>query len=195
MSLFERISSFTHQQTSSTSVFVSGDSVFVVVALLLSRVPLLVILWTVACQTSLSFTISQSSLRFMSIKSMMLSNHLILLPPPSPFDFNLSRHQGLLQWASLLHHIAKALDLQLQHQSIQWILRVDSFRIDWFDLPAGQRTLRRLLQHHNSKASILQYSAFFMVHLSHPYMTTGKTTALTIWTFVSSDVSAFENTV
>ena len=79
MSLFERISSFTHQQTSSTSVlFFSGDSVFVVVAQLLSRVPLLMILWTVACKTSLFFTVSQSLLRFMSIKSMMLSNHLIL---------------------------------------------------------------------------------------------------------------------
>ena len=78
MSLFERISSFTPQQTWSTSVFISGDSVFVVVALLLSRVPLLVIPWTVACRTSLSFTISQSLLRFMSIKSMMLANHLIL---------------------------------------------------------------------------------------------------------------------
>ena len=66
-----------------------------------------------------------------------------------------------------------------------------SFRIDWFDLLAVQGTLKSLLQHHSSKASILQCSAFFTVQLSHPYMTTGKTIALTRWTFVSSDVSAF----
>ena len=98
---------------------------------------------------------------------------------------------GFFPVMGILHQMAKVLELQLQHQSIQWILRVDSFRIDWFDCPAGQRTVRRLLQHHNSKGSILQCSGFFMVHLSHPYMTTGKTTALTIWTFLSSDVSAF----
>ena len=65
-----------------------------------------------------------------------------------------------------------------------------SFRFDWVDL-AVQGTLKSLLQHHSSKASVHRHSAFFMVHLSHPYLTTGKTTALTIWTFVSSDVSAF----
>ena len=64
-----------------------------------------------------------------------------------------------------------------------------SFRIDWFDLPAVQGTLKSLLQHHNSKASILQHSAFFMVQLSHPYMTTRKTTALTTRTFVSKVIS------
>ena len=66
-----------------------------------------------------------------------------------------------------------------------------SFRIDWFDLLAVQGTLKSLLQHHNLKASVLQHSAFFMVWLSHPYITIGKTIALTIWTFVSSDVSVF----
>ena len=69
----------------------------------------------------------------------------------------------------------------------RWI----SFRIDWFDLLAVQGTLKSLLQHHNLKASVLRCSAFFMVQLSHPYITTGKTIALTIWTYVSSDVSAF----
>ena len=70
-----------------------------------------------------------------------------------------------------------------------------SFRIDWFDLLAVQETLKSLLQHLDSKASVLWCSAFFMVQLSHPYMTTGKAIALTIWTFVSKDVSAFEYVV
>ena len=83
----------------------------------------------------------------------------------------------------------KVLELQLQHQSFQWILGLISFRIDWFDLLAVQRTLKSLLQYHSSKASILWHSAFFIVQLSHPYMTTGKTTALTRWTFVGKVMS------
>ena len=75
--------------------------------------------------------------------------------------------------------------LELQHQSFQWICRVDCFGIDCSDLLAVQRTLKSLLQYHNLKTSILQCSAFFMVQLSHPYMTTGKTIALTRQTFVS----------
>ena len=69
--------------------------------------------------------------------------------------------------------------------------RFISLRIDWFDLLAVQGTLKSLLQHHNLKASVLQYLVFFIVQLSHPYVTTGKTTALTIWTFVSKIISAF----
>ena len=80
--------------------------------------------------------------------------------------------------------MAKVFELQLQHQSFQWIFSVDFLKIDWFDLLAVQGTLRSLLQHHSSKASVLWRSAFFMVQLSHPYITTGKTIALTIWTFV-----------
>ena len=88
-----------------------------------------------------------------------------LLPPSSPPAFNLSQHQGFVQWVCSLHQVAKVLELQLQHQSFQWIRRVDSFRINWFDLPAGQRTLRSLLQHHNSKASIEhQCSTFSHTH-------------------------------
>ena len=86
---------------------------------------------------------------------------------------NLSQHQGLFKWVSSLHQVAKVLALQLQHQFIQWILGLISFRIDWFDLTI-QGTLKTLLQHHSSKASVFQCSAFFMVQLSHPYMTTGK---------------------
>ena len=99
------------------------------------------------------------------------------LSPPSPTAFNLSRHQSLFQWVSSSHQVAKVLGLQLQHQSFQWIFRTDSFRIDWLDLLAVQGTLKSLLQHHSSKASILWCPAFFMVQLSHLYMTTGKTIA------------------
>ena len=106
------------------------------------------------------------------------------LSSPSPPVFNLSQHQGLFQWVSSLHQVAKILEFQLQHQAFQWIFRTDFFRMDWLDLLAVQGTLKSLLQHHSSKASILRCSAFFMVQLSHPYMTTGKTIALTTWTSV-----------
>ena len=85
------------------------------------------------------------------------------------------------------------LELQLQHQSFQWISGLISFRMDWSVLLAIQGTLKSLLQHHSSKASILQRSAFFIVQLSHPYMTTGKNIALTRWTFVSKVMSLLFN--
>ena len=106
------------------------------------------------------------------------------LSSPSPSAFNLSQHQGLFQWVSSSHQVAKVLELQLQHQSFHWYSGLISFRMDRLDLLAVQGTLKNLLQHHSSKASILQHSAFFIVQLSHPYMTTGKTIALTSWTFV-----------
>ena len=81
------------------------------------------------------------------------------------------------------------LELQLQHQSFNEYSGLSSFRIDWLDLLAVQGTLKDLLQHHNSKASILQHPAFFIVQLSHPYMTTGKTIAMTRWTFVGKVMS------
>ena len=90
-----------------------------------------------------------------------------------------------------MHHVAKSLDRQLQHPSFQLI----SFRIDWFDLLAVYGTLKSLLQHHNLKVSVLQCSAFFMVQLSHPYVTTGKTIALTIPTFVGKVMSLLLNTL
>ena len=105
-------------------------------------------------------------------------SHPLLSPsPPAP---NPSQHQGLFHWVSSSHEVAKVLEFQLQHQSFQWTSR--TFRIDWLDLLAVQGTLKSLLQHHSSKASILQCSAFFTVQLSHPYMTTGETIALTRWT-------------
>ena len=98
-----------------------------------------------------------------------LSSH----SPPAP---NPSQHQSLFQWVSSSYEVAKVLELQLQHQSFQWTPRTDlsncadlSFRIDWLDLLAVQGILKSLLQHHSSKASILQCSAFFIVQLSHPY--------------------------
>ena len=137
-------------------------------------------------QVSLSFTITWSLLKLMSSESMMPCNHHPL-ELPSPPAFSLSRHQDLFQWVSSSHQVAKVLEFQLQHQSFQWGLI--SFRIDWFDLSAVQGTLKSPLQHHNSKASVLQHSAFFTLQLSHPYMTAGKTIGLTIQTFVSKEIS------
>ena len=90
------------------------------------------------------------------------------LSTPSPPTFTLSQHQGLLKWVSSLHQVAKVLEFQIQHKLFQWIFRTIFIRMDWLDL----------LQHHSSKASILRYSAFFTVQLSHPYVTTGKNPSL-----------------
>ena len=106
-------------------------------------------------------------------------SHSLLFP--SPPAFNLSQHQGLFKWVSPLNQMARVLELQLQHQSFQWIFRLVSFRMDWLDLLEVQGTLKSILQHHSSKASILLHSVFFIVQLSHPYMTTGKTIPLTRW--------------
>ena len=105
------------------------------------------------------------------------------IQPSHPLSFNLAQDQGLFKWVSSSHQVAKVLEFQLQPQSFQWIFRTISFRMDWLDLLAVQGTLKSLLQHYSSKASILQCSAFFIVQLSHPYMTTGKTKALTRQTF------------
>ena len=115
-------------------------------------------------------------------------------PLSSPSSaFNLYQHEGLFQWVSSSHQLAKGLEFQLQHQSFQWILGLISFRMNCLDLPAVQGALKSLLQHHSSKASILQHSAFFIGQPSHPYMTTGKTIALTRWTFVGKAMSLFLN--
>ena len=87
------------------------------------------------------------------------------LSSPSPPALNLSQLQGLFKWVSSSHQVAKVLEFQLQHQSFQWTLRTESFRMDWLDLFAVQGTLKSLLQHHSSKASILQCSAFFIVQI------------------------------
>ena len=106
------------------------------------------------------------------------------------------QHQGLFKWVSSSHWVAKVLEFQLQHHSFQWIFRVDFLKnwlVWWFDLCAVQGTLKSLLQHHNLKASIIWHSAFFMVQLSHPYMTTGKIIALTRWNFVGKVISLLFN--
>ena len=121
---------------------------------LLSHVRLFLTPWTTAPQASLSITNSQSLLKLMSIESVILPSHPLSFPPPPAF--NLSQHQDLFQWVISLHQVAKVLELQLQHQSFQWIFRNDSFSITWFDLLADQGTLKSLLQHHSSKASILR---------------------------------------
>ena len=112
---------------------------------------------------------------------------------PSPPAFNLSKHQGLFKWVRSSHQVAKVLEFQFQHQSFQWIFKHISPRMDWLDLLTVQGTLKSLLQHHSSKTSILLHSAFFMVQLLHPYMTTRKTIALTRWAFVSKVMSLLFN--
>jgi len=108
------------------------------------------------------------------------------LSSPSPPALNLSQHQGLFQWVSSSHQVAKVLEFQLQHQSFQWIFKTDFLEDRLVDL---QGTLKSLLQHHSSKASILYRSAFFIVQLSHPYIIIGKNIALTRRTFVGKVMS------
>ena len=154
----------------------------------LSRVGFFVTPWTAAHQASHSLTISWSLLKL--TESVTPSNHLILccplllLPPTSPSIRVFSNESALLiRWS-------KDWSFSFNISPSNEYSGLMSFRRDWLDLPAVQGTLKSLLQHHSSKASILQCSTFFIVQLSHPYMTTGKTTALTRRTFVSN-VSAF----
>ena len=140
--------------------------------------------WTTACQASLSLTISENLSKFMSIELVMPFIHLILCHPlllwPSSFPST--------QRLGSLHQGAEVLELQLQHQPFQWMFRVDFFTIDYFGFLAIQGTLKSFLQHHSSKASILQHSAFLRSILIS-IMTAGKTIALTRWTFVSKGMS------
>ena len=141
--------------------------------------------WTAACQVSLTLTISWSLLKLKSIESSMPSNHLILCHPllPDPPTFSLSQHQALFQGVSSLHQVSKYWSFSFSISTSNEYSGLISFRMDWLDLLAIQGTLRSLPQHHSSKASVLQHSVFFMVQLSHPYMTAGETTALTRQTF------------
>ena len=101
---------------------------------------------------------------------------------PSPPAFNLSQHQGRFRWVSSLHQVAKVWSFSFNVSPSNEYSGLISFRMDWFDLLGVQGTLQSLIQHYSSKALLLQFSTFFMVQLSHPYMTTGKTKALTRWT-------------
>ena len=112
---------------------------------------------------------------------------------PFPPAFNLSQHQGLFKWVSSLHQVAKVLEFSFSISPCNEYSGLISFRIDWFNLLAVQGTLKSLLQHHSSKASILRHSALFIVQLSHPYMTTGKTITLTRWSFVGIVMSLLLN--
>ena len=112
---------------------------------------------------------------------------------PSPPALNLSQHQGLFKWVSSSNQVAKVLTFQFQHSPSNEHPGLISFRMDWLDLLAVQGTLKNLLHHHSSKASILWCSAFCIVQLSHPYMTTGKTIALTRQTFVGKVMSLLFN--
>ena len=160
-----------------------------------SHVWLFVTSWTGAHQASLSITNSQILLKLMSIKLVMPSNllilcHLLLLLPsifPSIRVFS-SESAVCIRWPK---YCSFSFSISLSNEYLGLI----SFRIDWFDLLAVQGTLKSLLQHHSSKASILQHSVFFLVQLSHSYMTTGKTITLTVWTFVGKAMSLLFNTL
>ena len=115
------------------------------------------------------------------------------LLPPSPPAFCLSQHQGLSNGSVLCIRWPKYWSFSFSISPSNEYLGLISFKIDWFDLLAVQETLKSLLQYHSSKASILQYSAFFIVKLSHSYVTTGKTIALTRWTFVGKVMSLLFN--
>ena len=144
--------------------------------------------WTVALQASLSFTISRNLLKLMSIEWMMSSNHFILCCPlllmPSIFStISVFSNESALhiRWPMYWSFSFSISPSNKHSGSI-------SFRIDWYDLLAVQGTLKSLLQHHSLKESILRHLAFFMVQLSHLYVTTGKTIALMIWIFVQKNI-------
>ena len=148
---------------------------------------------TATCHASLSINNSRSSLRLTSIESMIPSSHLILgrpllLLPPIPPSIRVFSNESTLRirWPkdwSFSFNISPSNEPQ----------RLISFRMDWLDLLAVQGTLKSLLQHHSSKVSILRHSAFFTVQLSHPYITNGKTIALTRWTYVCKAMSLLFN--
>ena len=159
----------------------------------LSRVWLFTTMWTAACQASLSITNSQSLLKHMSTKSVMPSNHLILccplLLPPSIFpSIRVFSNESVLRirWP-------KCWSFSFTISPSNEYLGLISCRMNWLDLLAVQGTLKSLLQHHSSKASILRHSDFFIVQISRPYMTTRKTTALTRWNFVGKVMSLLFN--
>ena len=160
---------------------------------MLSRVRLFANPWTAECQASLSITNSGSLLKLMPIESVMPSNHLILcrllLFSPSIFPSIRVFPSGSVLCIRWPKYWSFSFNISPSNEHSGLI----SFRMDWLDLLAVQGTLKSFLQHHSSKASILQHSAFFIVQQSHPYMTTGKTIALTRWTFVGKVMSLLFN--
>ena len=161
----------------------------------LSHVQLFTTPRTAACQASLSLTKSQRLFKLMSIEEVMPSNHLILccllllLPSIFPSIRVFSNESVVhIRWP-------KYWSFSFSISTSSEYSGLISFRMDWFDLLAVQGTLKSLLQHHSSKASILWCSAFFIVQLSHPYMTTGKTIPLTRWTFVGKVMSLLHSSL
>ena len=148
---------------------------------------------TAARQASLSFTISRSLCKLMSIELVMPSNYLILCHPLFLLPSIFPRVRVFSNESTLCILWPKYWSFSFSISPCSEYSGLISFRIDWFDLLAVQGTLKSLLQHHNSKASILQRLAFFTVQLSHPYMTTGKTIALNIPIFVSKVMSLLFN--
>ena len=156
---------------------------------LVSRVRLFATPWSAACQASLSITNSQSLLRLMPIESVTPSSHLILchpllLLPPIPASIRVFSNKSTLhmRWPK---YCSFSFSISPSNEYSGLV----SFRMDWLDLLAVQGTLKSLLQHHSSKASIFWHSAFFTVQLSHPYVTTGKSIALTRRTTVGKVMS------
>ena len=143
----------------------------------------------------LSITSSQSLLKLMSITSMMPSNHLILCHPPLFLPSIFPSIRVFSKESVLCIRWPKYWSFTISTSLSNDYSGLISFRIDWFDLLAVQGTLKSILQHHTSKASILWHSAFFIVQLSHPYMTTGKTIALNRQTFVGKVMSLLFNTL
>ena len=155
----------------------------------LSCIQLFATLWTIVHQASLSFTISWSLLKLMSIELVMTSNHLILCYPPLLLSSTFPSIRVFSNESALCIRWPENWSFTFSISPSNEYSGLVSFRINCFDLLAVQEISKSLLQHHSSKASILLHSAFFMVQLSHPYMTTGKTIALTIWPFLSKVMS------
>ena len=167
-------------------------NIFVVVQSL-SHVQLFAIPWTEAYQASLSFTISWSLLRLMSIELVMPSSHLILCHPLLLLPLVLPSIRVFSNTSTLCIRWPKYWSFSFRISPFNEYSGLVSCMIDWFDLLVVQGALKSLLQHHSSKASILWHMVIFIVQLSHPYMTIGKTIALTIHTFVGKVMSLLFN--
>ena len=159
----------------------------------LCRVQLFATPWTAACQAFLSITNSQSLPKLMSIESVMPSNHLILCRPPLLLPSIFPSIRVFSNESALCIRWPKCWSFSFNISPSKEHRGLISFQMDWLDLLGVQGTLKSLIQHHISKASILWHSAFFTMQHSHPYMTTGKTIALTRWTFVGKVMSLLFN--